>query len=223
MTIHLIRDLESLHRRLLSMCAKVEEIVNDAVRVYTDQTTTTIDKILLRDHEIDAIDIYIEEECLKLLALHQPVATDLRRITTVMRISGELERVGDLALNLTERFTEMKRMPKLVVPGGFAEMVKKAIGMLRRSIDSYVNLDPVHARAVCADDDLVDDLNRVIIDEVIVQMKKHPETIDAGIHLISASKHIERVADHASNIAEEVIYLVEGNIVRHKHHDDHHT
>lgn len=220
MTIHLIRDLESLHRRLLSMCAKVEEIVNDAIRIYTDHFETTIDKILIRDHEIDAIDISIEEECLKLLALHQPVATDLRRITTVMKISAELERVADLALNLTERLTELKRTPKLVVPSKFTQMVRKSIGMLRRSIDSYVNLDPIYARSVCADDEVVDILNREIIEELIVQMKKYPETIEAGMHLISASKHIERVADHASNIAEDVIYLVEGNIVRHRHRTD---
>ena len=220
MTIHLIRDLESLHRRLLSMCAKVEEIVNDAIRIYTDHTPLSFDKVLKRDHEIDAMDISIEEECLKLLALHQPVATDLRRITTVMKISAELERVADLALNLTERLNEMKRAPKLVVPSRFTEMVRKSIGMLRRSIDSYVNLDAVYARSVCEDDEIVDELNREIIEELIVQMKKFPETIESGIHLISASKHIERVADHASNIAEDVIYLVEGNIVRHRHQHD---
>ncbi len=218
MTIHLIRDLENLHRNLLSMCAKVEELVSDTGRLFAGSyDVEVVEDLQNRDQIIDAFDITIEEECLKLLALHQPVATDLRRITTVMKIAAELERVADLAINLTERLADMKRHPKLNVPSRFHEMVYKSMDMLRRSIDAYVNMDPNYARAVCADDVIVDKLNREIITEIIAQMKANPELIDTGIHLLSASKHIERVADHASNIAEDVIYLVEGIIVRHRH------
>jgi phosphate transport system protein len=162
------------------------------------------------------MDVKIEEDCLKILALHQPVAIDLRRITTVMKITGELERVADLGVNIAERASSLVGIESIEIPAKLQEMARVALEMLHQSIDSYVELDSQLAQQVILEDNIVDERNRQIIDELTAVIKLNPEQVEAGLHLFSASRHIERVADHATNIAEDVVYLVEGEIIRHK-------
>ena len=216
MTIHLIQDLESLHRDVLTMCSMVEEIVHKAVDELGQPDRDLATKLREQDDEIDRFDVKIEEECLKLLALHQPVAIDLRRIAAVLKITGELERVADLGVHLAERSEGLVGFPQVHVPDRLKQMAQVALDMLHRSIDSYVELDSKVARNVIKEDDLVDGMNREIIDELVETMKGSPELVEPAMHLFSASRHIERVADHATNIAEDVVYLVEGQIIRHE-------
>lgn len=215
MTIHLIRDLESLHRDVLSMCAIVEEIIHKAVDELGQPDSQLAENLRKQDDEIDRWDVKIEEECLKLLALHQPVAGDLRRIAAVLKITGEMERIADLGVHIAERSEGLGGFPNLRVPDRLKQMAQVAMDMLHRSIDSYVELDSEVARRVIREDDLVDQMNREIIDELVETMKRSPEMVEPALHLFSASRHIERIADHATNIAEDVVYLVEGAIIRH--------
>lgn len=216
MTVHLIHDLEVLHHDILAMCANVEQMVNEAVDALGHPDDEVAERLATKDDEIDRWDVRIEEECLKILALHQPVAIDLRRITTVMKLSGELERVADLAVHIAERATGFLGHPRLRIPDRLTQMSRISLDMLHRSIESYVELDSVMARQVCGDDEEVDQLNGAIIDELARTMQASPDLVEPTLHLFSASRHIERVADHATNIAEDVVYLVEGEIIRHR-------
>ncbi|MCA8983249.1 MAG: phosphate signaling complex protein PhoU [Planctomycetaceae bacterium] len=216
MSVHLIRDLDNLHRSLMSMCTMVEELIHSAVAMLSAPNPAKARELAEQDRAIDDYDVSIEEECLKILALHQPVATDLRRITAVMKISGELERVADLAVHIAERSAGLIDGTNLPIPSKVHEMAEHAVTMLHESIDAYVNLDTSLARQVCRQDEIVDDLNRQIIDTLTQLMTRTPALITPCLHLFSASRHIERVADHATNISEDVIYLVEGEIVRHR-------
>lgn len=216
MSIHLEHDLERLHRNILHMCAMVEEMIHRAVSGLRAPAIDLADELAEADDEIDRMDVQIEDACLKILALHQPVATDLRRITTVLKISGELERVADLAVNIAERGAGLVGNSEIVVSDRLQEMSRLALEMLHRSIDCYVELDSDGARQICRDDDSVDALNRKIIEEMQVAMMRSPDYVTPALHLFSASRHIERVADHATNIAEDVVYLIEGKIIRHR-------
>ncbi|MEX0715929.1 MAG: phosphate signaling complex protein PhoU [Planctomycetaceae bacterium] len=216
MSMHLIRDLESLHRDVLSMCAMVEELVDKAVESLGRPSAELTGDLAVQDDEIDRFDVRIEEECLKILALHQPVAIDLRRIAAVLKITGELERVADLGVHIAERASALADQPEVTVPPKLRQMARLALDMLHRSIDAYVELDAALAREICAQDDDVDRLHYEIIQELIARMRERPEQIDPIMHLFSASRHVERIADHATNIAEDVVYLVEGEIIRHR-------
>ncbi len=220
MSIHLIRDLDSLHRLLLTMCSRVEDMIHSAVEALHNPDYSRARDIIAQDDVIDALDVEIEEECLKLLALHQPVAIDLRRITTVMKISAELERVADLGASIAERALGIISTPEIAVPENLKEMSRQALDMLHHSIDAYVQLDVRLARRVCLLDESVDQLNREIIDELTSLMRNRPDLIDPALHLFSASRQIERIADHATNIAEDVVYLVQGEIIRHRNRID---
>ena len=216
MPIHLTLDLNSLHRNLLSMCSMVEDMVHKALGGLANPDETYARELAEQDGEIDRWDVQIEEECLKILALHQPVAIDLRRIATVMKISGELERVADLAVHIVERACCVQPGSEVYVLDRLKEMAKLAVELLHRAIDSYVSLDSEMAREVCKQDDTVDEMNREIIEELVQAIEKSPNSVDSAMHLFSVSRHIERVADHATNIAEDVVYLVEGEIIRHR-------
>lgn len=217
MSIHLQRDLDTLHRHIMSMCAMVEEIVHKAVEDLGNPDAELSRKLVAQDDEIDRWDVRIEEECLKILALHAPVANDLRRVTAVMKIGWELERVADLGVNIAERAAELAGQPELQVPEKLSDMAAIALDMLRLSLDAFVDLNGRLAREVCSRDDEVDALNREIINELLERIVVTPSLADPLINLFSASRHIERVADHAANIAETVVYLAEGEIIRHNH------
>ncbi len=216
MSIHQNRDLERLHRDILHMCSMAEAMIHRAVSGLRAPAIDLADELREADDEMDRLDVQIENDCLKILALYQPVATDLRRITTVLKISGELERVADLAVNIAERGAGLVGHREIVVSDRLLNMSKLALEMLHRSIDCYVELDSTGARDVCQDDEAVDALNREIIQEMQAAMRESPDHVEAALHLFSASRHIERVADHATNIAEDVVYLIEGEIIRHR-------
>ena len=217
MSIHLQTDLQDLHKDLLQMCAIVEDMIHRAVDQLASPNLEEAKTLIAEDNKIDRWDVRIEDNCLKLLALHQPVAIDLRRITTVLKISGELERVADLAVNIAERACGLADASEVAIPDQLKEMSHDAVDMLHRSIDAYVDLDSDKARVVIEDDDRIDDVNQQIITQLIDAMHQQPDRLDALLHLFSAARQVERVADHASNIAEDVVYLVEGRIIRHAH------
>lgn len=211
------RELEQLRQQLVSQFTVVEQMIQMAIRSLIEGSAEFADRVIESDAGVDATDIQIEEECLKLLALHQPVAGDMRYLITVIKVNGELERMADTACNIAERAKEMALFPLFKVPEEVSEMVDATIGMVRRSLDSFVNHDAKMASEVIEMDDLVDALNRIIIDQLHETMKLDPEMIEPGVHCFSATRHLERIADLAENLAEEVIYLVDGAIVRHKH------
>ncbi|MFO1092313.1 MAG: phosphate signaling complex protein PhoU [Planctomycetaceae bacterium] len=215
MSVHLQADLNALHKDLLSMSASVEEMIHQAVAQLSEPSVEDATALMERDTDIDRWDVVIEENCLKMLALHQPVAIDLRRITTVLKLVAELERVADLAVNISERACGLLDAPEVVVPDELKEMAQHAVNMLHRAIDAYVALDSRMAREVCSEDDEIDDANQSLINYLIEQMHLQPDRLDALLHLFSAVRQVERVADHATNIAEDVVYLVEGRIIRH--------
>lgn len=215
MSLHLTRDLESLHKDLLSMSAAVEEMIHQAVAQLGSPNYEQAASLASQDDDIDEWDVRIEDSCLKILALHQPVAVDLRRIATVMKIAAQLERVADLAVNIGERACGLISAPEVTVPDKLRTMATMAVDMLHRAIDSYVASDVQKAWEVCRQDDAVDALNREVIESLIQKMHERPDRVESLLHLFSASRQVERVADHATNIAEDVVYLVEGTIIRH--------
>ncbi len=216
MSIHLERDLSALEQDLLSQSALVEEMIRLACRGLCDRKPGLLEELLERELEINRREVLIEEECLKILALHQPVAVDLRRVATVLKANGDLERIADLAVNLGERNEALAAFPDLPLPDFIERMSEATILMVRDALDAFVELDADAARRVRTQDDEVDNLNRRVIDNVYEVMKGSPHLVEASLHVFSASRHIERMADHATNIAEDVIYLVEGEIARHR-------
>lgn len=216
MSIHMERDLEQLHREILRMCSIVEEMIHRAVGGLQSPGLELAGELAATDDEIDRMDVQIEEDCLKILALHQPVALDLRRIATVLKISGELERVADLAVHIAQRGAGLVGHDEVVVSDRLQDMAKISLKMLFGSIDCYVELDSKRAREILLEDDRVDELNAEIIAELKGIMGESPVLIEPALQLFSAARHIERVADHATNIAEDVVFMVEGVIIRHR-------
>jgi phosphate transport system protein len=167
------------------------------------------------DSAIDLEENQIEEDCLKILALHQPVAIDLRRVTSILKINSDLERMADLATNIAERVYGLATSPPVPIPAGLRPMADLTSSMLRDSLDSFMNLDASLAKRVCRLDDQIDKYNRENILEIINFMKHAPDNVEPGLNFFSAVRQLERIADHATNIAEDVVYLVEGAIIRH--------
>jgi phosphate transport system protein len=165
------------------------------------------------------MEVGVEEDCLKILALHQPVAIDLRFIVAVLKINNDLERIGDLAVNIAERSAFLSKHPPVGLSLGLIEMVDKVQDMLKHSLDALIGLSSGLAQEVCASDDAVDAMNRQMYIKIQDAIRKNPEQLESLIHLLSVSRHLERIADHATNIAEDVIYMVEGQIARHRTED----
>ncbi len=217
MSVHLHRDMENLQRLVLSLSARAEEMIDRATRVFCDRRYDDAEAVIAMDADIDAREVAIEEECLKMLALHQPVASDLRRIAAVLKINNDVERIADLAVNIARRTQSLAEHPEFVIPDKVRQMVALATQMVRGGLDAFVNLDAASARRIIRLDDTVDQHNREIIEELQGEMMRRPQSIAACLHCFSAVRHVERIADHAVNIAEDVIYLVEGAIIRHRH------
>jgi phosphate transport system protein len=216
MSKHLERDLDNLQKDLLALAASVEEAIHKAIRALQERDVPLAEEVIDGDSNIDEEENHVEEECLKVLALHQPVAVDLRRVTSVLQINTDLERMADLAEDIAERAVALARWPAMPIPGDLQRMTDLASSMVRQALDAFVNLDAKLARLVCRLDDEVDRYNKSIIDELIRLMQRSPDMVEPGLSFFSATRHLERIADHATNIAEDVIYLVEGAIVRHR-------
>ncbi len=219
MSKHLHRDLDHLHRQILTLSAMVEEMIDKSIAALSDHRRDLVDEVVASDNTVDQMEVVIEEECLKILALHQPVAADLRRIATVMKVNGDLERIADLAVSIAERAKAIQDWGEFPIPDRMKRMVDITTQMVRSSLDAFVNLDAASAKRILRLDDEVDQHNRDIIAELQSLMQQQPELVVPALHCFSATRHIERIADHATNIAEDVIYLAEGEIVRHKKSD----
>jgi len=217
MSIHLQRDLELLEQNLLNQSSMVERMVYRSVESLRELRVDVAQEVLASEETVNYREVEIEEECLKILALHQPVAVDLRRVATVLKINGDLERIADLAVNICERAHSLVHHPDFQMPPHLEEMADAAISMVRDSLDAFVRLDVAAAREVCLRDDVVDDLNRQVIADLRDLVEASPADIEPALHFYSASRHVERIADHATNISEDVIYLVDGEIARHRH------
>ena len=215
MSKHLQRDLEDLQRDLLALAGSVEEAIHNAIRALQDREAGLAQEVIHGDTQIDQKENHIEEECLKILALHQPVAVDLRRTAAALKINTDLERMADLAEDIAERALHLARLPVIPIPAKLQRMTDLTTTMVKQSLDAFVYLDPHMARRVCRLDEEVDRYNNEIIQEMIDFMRDNPDMVEQGLSLFSATRHLERIGDHATNIAEDVVYLVEGTIIRH--------
>jgi phosphate transport system protein len=216
MAKHLLRDLTDLQRDLLALAGLVEESIHKAIRALHQRDVAMAQEVISGDPQIDLEENHLNEECLKLLALHQPVAGDLRRITAILMITTDLERMGDLAEEIAERAIALASPPIMPIPNRLQRMTDLTTVMVRHSLDSFVNLDRQQATRVLRMDDDVDRYNEEIIGEIMTAMKSSPVLIEPGLSVFSVTRHLERIADHATNIAEDVIYLIDGEIVRHR-------
>lgn len=215
MSVHLHRALDKLKQDLLSLCALVEDQTQRAVRALLDRDLQSAKEVQRRDAEIDQREVEVEEDCLRVLALYQPVAGDLRFIVAALKINNDLERIGDLAVNIARKAASFATLTPMEIPFDLAGMWRKTQAMLRDSLDSLVNLDVALAENVCLRDDQVDRCKRNIRLKCTEMIRQDPELTPALLTLMAASRNLERIADQATNIAEEVIYMVEGKIVRH--------
>ena len=213
------REIEKLKQKLLTLCSAVEEQLWEAVKSIRNRDVDLARRVIDEDSRIDQMEVYSEELCLKVLALYQPVAIDLRFIITALKITSDLERIGDLSVNVAERSLFLSSHDPIDMPFDFETMAEKTQVMVRQSIDALINMDTQLAHQVTRSDDEVDALNRDMYNLVKEGILGHPEHIEALIHLLSVSRHLERIADHATNIAEDVIYMVEGRIIRHHAED----
>ena len=218
-TTHLQREIENLKKKILSMSAEVEDSLRSAVDSLVKRDADLAQAVIDGDTRLDHTEVEIEEDCLKILALHQPVAIDLRYVVAILKINGDLERIGDEAVNIAERAAYLATHPPIDLPLDFQGMVTAAQSMVSRSIDALVNLDTAIARQVRVSDDEVDDMNQHMYTLLQDYMRANPDRVAESVHLLSTSRHLERIADQATNIAEDVIYMVEGEIVRHQPED----
>ena len=212
---HFDEELEELKSKLLRMAGLAEDQIDKALTALITRDSTLAREVIERDRAVNTLDVEIDEECIRLLALHQPAARDLRLVTTAMKISTELERISDLAENISERAIELNEEPQLKPYIDIPMMGKLARAMVKESIDAFVKDDSTVARKVLTDDDFVDDLMEQIFRELLTFMIEDTRTITRAIRLSFIAKYLERIADHATNIAELVVYLVEGKIIRH--------
>jgi len=216
MTKYFQNELERLKKKLLSLSAIVEESVERAVRSISNRDVKLARDVIENDHSIDLLEVEVEKECLKILALHQPVAVDLRFVVAVLKINNDLERIGDLAVNIAERSTYLIQKAPIEMPFDFGTMEKKTRLMLEKSLDSLIQMNLEIANEVGAADDEIDAINREMYIQVSKGIRESPDQADQLIHCLSISRHLERIADYATNIAEDVIYMIEGQIVRHQ-------
>ena len=212
---HFHEELEGLKQTLLAMGALVEDQIRRVMRALVERDDGLAQAVIEGDRQVNTYDVEVDEKCVELLALHQPAAGDLRFITTAMKIVTDLERIGDQAVNIAQRAIELNREPQLKPYIDLPRMAESAARMVKESLDAFVNRDTALARQVCAEDEAVDALKEQVFRELLTFMMEDARTIPRAIRLILISRFLERVADHATNIAEMVVYMVEGKMVRH--------
>ena len=212
---HFDDELKDLKEKILRMGGLAEEQVRGALRALIERDSDLARKIIENDRRVNALDVEVDEDCLRLLALQQPTARDLRFITTAMKISTELERISDLAENICERAIELNEEPQLKPYIDIPRMANWSLQMVKEALDAFVTGDSNLARKVCTDDDFVDDLTHQLFRELLSFMLEDPKTITRAIRITFIAKYLERIADHATNVAELVVYMVEGKIIRH--------
>lgn len=216
MVVHLERDLESLKKNILNLGGKVEDSINKAITALVDRRPDLADEVLDTDDEIDTAEVEIEEDCLKILALHQPVASDLRFIITVLKVNNELERMGDQAANIALRARFLAQNDPIETPIDLTNMVDTVQDMVHESLEALVNQDAERARTVTDMDEKVNEAHRTMFREIQHIMADNPDTIERAIHTLLVSRYLERMGDLAKNICEDIIFLSEGEVMRHQ-------
>ena len=215
MSKHLRRELDKIKKKMLSLGALVEERTRMVVQATVGLDADIAQKIIASDWEVDEMEVEIEEECLKILALYQPVAVDLRFLIATIKINNDMERIGDECVNIAERLTIIAKRPPMQYVFDYSPMSEKVQAMLKSSLDALVNLDVDLAFKVITMDDEVDDIQTQAYHHIKEAIKQYPDRVGYLVNLLLVSRHLERIADHSTNIAEEVVYLIEGEIVRH--------
>ena len=216
---HLERELDKLRKKVLTLGAMVEGSIEKAVLSLTRYDVKLAKEVMESDHEVDNIEVEIEEDCLKIFALYQPAAIDLRYVVGILKMNNDLERMGDLSVNIAERAAYLADRKGTELFLDFTKMSKKVIAMVKKSLDSLIKMDARMAQEVCAADDEVDALDKEILLHIQSYIEKNPKEVKPLIHLLLVSRHLERIADQATNIAEDVIYMTEGTIIRHRTED----
>jgi phosphate transport system protein len=214
-TRHFQEELEQLKTRLLEMGGLAEDRVRSAVRALVDRDSALVERVLVSDLAINQLHIEIDDRCFKLLALHQPMAVDLRAIVSAVKINTDLERVGDLAINIAEAVARYMQHPPVKELSDISRMAAIAQDMLRDALDAYVRRDLVLARQVLDRDDELDLLKTVVFRELLDHMLRDQSAVEPGLDLLLISRHLERIGDHATNVAEDVIFMVSAKDVRH--------
>jgi phosphate transport system protein len=209
------RELRHLKELIVKMSVFVESAIKDAVNALVERDDELAKKVIAGDHAINALDVRIDEECIRLLACTQPMAQDLRFITTAMKITTDLERIADNAVNIAERALELNKEPLLKPYIDIPRMSRIAQRMVVDTINAYINKDNALAKDVIMRDDEMDELNEGIWEELMAIMTKDPSTVSRAVKITYVSKYLERIADHATNIAEDVVYMAKGKIIRH--------
>ncbi|MFO7871727.1 MAG: phosphate signaling complex protein PhoU [Kiritimatiellia bacterium] len=220
MTQRLQKEIENLKKKLLTLCSVVEKAVMLATKAVEEDDSKLAEQVIKDDVNIDNSEVELEEDCLKILALYQPVAVDLRIIVAILKINSDLERIGDLAVNVAERVSHIGSGKPTPEKFGFPAMMEHVTQMLRNGIDAMVKMDEELAYSVCAADDKVDEMNRRSYELAESMIGDKDISVKTLIDLLSVSRHLERIADHATNIAEDVVYMIEGEVIRH-HVGDH--
>jgi phosphate transport system protein len=216
---HLERELDKLRKKILTLGAMVEGSIEKAILSLMRQDLKLANKVIESDNEIDQLEVEIEEECLKILALYQPAAIDLRYVIGILKMNNDLERMGDYSVNIAERAAYLAKQKRTDLAIDFTTMWEKTIVMVKGALDSLIKMDSQKARGVCASDDEVDEINREMLNLIQDHMEKNPKELRLLMHLFLASRHLERIADLATNIAEDVVYMTEGIIIRHRAED----
>ncbi|PHX98884.1 MAG: phosphate transport system regulatory protein PhoU [Planctomycetaceae bacterium] len=219
MTRHIERQIEHLKQKILLLGTLVEEAISKSITALINRDASLAQRVMASDDEIDRMEVEVEEECLKMLALYQPVAADLRFVVAALKINNDLERMGDLAKNIAKRVSQLCNGEPCELPPEIRTMAMKSQEMVKHCLDAVVNADPSLARQVREEDDAVDQARGHIRRKILQGIKSQPEKLETLLRINSVSKHIERIADMATNIAEDVIYMVEGDIVRHRSSD----
>ncbi len=215
MTRHIERQIENLKERILRVGTLVEEAISKSITALINRDVPLAQRVMANDEAIDRMEVEVEEECLKILALYQPVAADLRFVVAVLKINNDLERMGDLAKNIAKRVAQLAGCD-VPLPPELRSMAMQAQEMVKQCLDAVVRGDPALARQVREEDDAVDEGRQRIQRRVMQGIKDDPDNAESLLRINSVSKHIERIADMATNIAEDVVYMVEGEIVRHR-------
>ncbi len=215
MSVHLQNEIDHLKKSLLSLCAAVEAQAEKAVRALLNRDAELADEVEQGDEEIDRREVEVEEECLRVLALYQPVANDLRLVVSALKMNNDLERIGDLAVNIAHKAAALAAESDRELPVDVTAMWSRTQGMLRDSLDAMVNLDVELAKDVCGRDDEVNRMKRDARVKIEKLISEDPQANRCLLRLMAACRNLERMADLATNIAEDVIYLVEGRIIRH--------
>jgi phosphate transport system protein len=209
------QQLDQLRTNIIKMGSLVDEQIELSIKALLESNDELASFVIGRDKKVDEFDNLIDEQCEKIFALTQPVAIDLRLIMAALKINNELERIGDIAVNIAERVAPLRNHTHLLQSTEIAKMASQARSMVSRAIDSFINNDPEMARQICTEDDIVDNLDNDIFQYLVRVMKHDPTQIEPAAHIMMLSRHLERLADHATNIAEDVVFLVDAKIIKH--------